>query len=319
MSKISIIQVSYKNFETTTELCLKSLFDCEEFEDLEIILVDNVSGKETLSKIRSLISGKDNIKLIENSKNRGFPGGANDAIDHITGEIVFFLDIDTIVPSGMLRKLASHLAANPNWIVGPVTNQTGSEQKIFTKCTDPEKIIEEGLEWTKHAGGSKFQVKQLDFCCIGMTRKTLETIGKLEEGFGLGYYEDTDFCHRAGKLGFKLMLIEDAFIYHKGGGTNLSSKEKMRQSRDFFLNKHKLDGKTSLLRQRDLNLNVLQLYLERFESGEETNEQITYRIENRLRLADLLWPKNPFKKFFYFLKLRPIKGFFHFQKAGAKS
>ena len=80
-----------------------------------------------------------------------------------------------------------------------------------------------------------------------------------------------------------------------------------------------MDGKTSLLRQRDLNLNVLQLYLERFESGEETNEQITYRIENRLRLADLLWPKNPFKKFFYFLKLRPIKGFFHFQKAGAKS
>ena len=98
----------------------------------------------------------------------------------------FFLDIDTIVPSGMLRKLADHLAANANWIVGPVTNQTGNEQKIFTQSTDPEKIIEEGLEWTKQATGSKFQVKQLDFCCIGMTRKTFETIGKLEEGFGLG-------------------------------------------------------------------------------------------------------------------------------------
>lgn len=319
MSKISIIQVSYKNFETTTEPCLKSLFACEEFEDLEIILVDNASGKETTSQIKQLISGKNNIKLIENATNRGFPGGVNDAIDHITGEIVFFLDIDTIVPSGMLRKLASHFEANPNWIVGPVTNQTGSEQKIFTQSPDPEKIIEEGLEWTKHAVGSKFQVKQLDFCCIGMTRKTLEIIGKLEEGFGLGYYEDTDFCHRAGKLGFELMMIEDAFIYHKGGGTNLSSKEKMRQSRDFFLNKHKLDGKASLLRQRDLNLNVLQLYVERFQSGEEACGRISYRIENRLRLADLLLPKNPFKKFFYFFKLRPIKEFLDFQKAGVKS
>lgn len=319
MSKISIIQVSYKNFETTTEPCLKSLFACEEFQDLEIILVDNVSGEETLSKIHNLIRGKDNIKLIENVTNRGFPGGANDAIKHATSDIIFFLDIDTIVPSGMLRELSSHLVENPDWIVGPVTNQTGSEQKIFTHCTEPEKIIEEGLEWTMHAKGSKFQVKQLDFCCIGMTRKTLEAIGKLEEGFGLGYYEDTDFCHRAGKLGFELMMIEDAFIYHKGGGTNLSSKEKMRQSRDFFLNKHKLDGKDSLLRQRDLNLNILQLYLEKFQSGEEAFELISYRIENRLRSADLLWPKNPFKKFFYFLKLRPIKEFFNFQNAGVKS
>lgn len=314
MTKISIIQVSYKNFETTTEPCLKSLFACEEYEDIENILVDNVSGEETLRKIRSLISRKKNIKLIENSKNRGFPGGANDAINHITGEIVFFLDIDTIVPCGMIRKLSSHLIENPNWIVGPVTNQTGSEQKIFTRSTEPNEIIEEGLEWTKHARGSKFQVKQLDFCCIGMTRNTLGTIGKLEEGFGLGYYEDTDFCHRAGKLGFKLMMIEDAFIYHKGGGTNLSSKEKMRQSREFFLNKHKLDGKDSLLRQRDLNLNILQLYTERIKDSDKESAQILHKIENRLRLADLLWPKNPFKRFIYFLKLRPIKEFFDSQK-----
>ena len=75
----------------------------------------------------------------------------------------------------MLRKLASHLVANPNWIVGPVTNQTGSEQKIFTQSTDPENIIEEGLEWTKHAVGSKFQVKQLDFC-TGMTEKLLKQL-----------------------------------------------------------------------------------------------------------------------------------------------
>ena len=135
MSKISIIQVSYKNFETTTEPCLKSLFACEEFQDLEIILVDNVSGEETLSKIHNPIRGKDNIKLIENVTNRGFPGGANDAIKHATSDIIFFLDIDTIVPSGMLRELSSYLVENPDWIVGPVTNQTGSEQKIFTHCT----------------------------------------------------------------------------------------------------------------------------------------------------------------------------------------
>ena len=299
------MQVSYKNFETTTEPCLKSLFECDEFNETEVILVDNVSGDETIGKIKNLIAGKQNVKLIANQSNRGFPGGANDAIKHASGEIVFFLDIDTIVPSGALRKLSNFLRENPNWIVGPVTNQTGSEQKIFTRETHTKEILQEGLVWTQHAKGSRIPVKQLDFCCIGMTKKTLDEIGRLEEGFGLGYYEDTDFCHRAGKMGFELMMIEEVFVYHKGGGTNLSSKEKMRQSRDFFLRKHGKEGFSSLLRQRDLNLKTLMEYERRHAM--HNKKDIQFRVTNRLNLAKELLPKNPFKKIRYALTLAGIK------------
>ena len=105
MKPISILQVSYKNFETTTEPCLKSLFKSDEFSDMEIILVDNVSGDETIRKIKSLIAGRQNVKLIANQTNRGFPGGANDAIKHASGEHVF-LDIDTVV-LGVCAKLST--------------------------------------------------------------------------------------------------------------------------------------------------------------------------------------------------------------------
>ena len=209
------------------------------------------------------------------------------------------------MPSGALRKLSNFLRENPNWIVGPVTNQTGSEQKIFTRETETKEILQEGLEWTQHAKGSKIPVKQLDFCCIGMTKKTLDEIGPLEEGFGLGYYEDTDFCHRAGKMGFDLMMIEEVFVYHKGGGTNLSSKEKMRQSRDFFLKKHGEDGFSSLLRQRDLNLKTLMEYERRHAIHNKKDTQ--FRVTNRFNLAKELLPKNPFKKIRYALTLAGIK------------
>ena len=305
MKKISIIQVSYKNFETTIEPCLKSLFKCKEFPQVELVLVDNDSGKETLSKIHNLISGKDNVKLISNQANRGFPGGANDGIKHATGDVVFFLDIDTIVPDNALEKLAAFVYDNPTWIVGPVTNQTGSEQKIFTKGTDPNEIMLEGIEWTRHAKGSHILVKQLDFCCIGMKKSVLDEIGPLEEGFGLGYYEDTDFCHRAGKLGFPLMMIEEVFVYHKGGGTNLSSKKKLRQSRDFFLRKHGKEGFVSLLRQRDLNLNALKKYEN--QDSKLNRKDTEYRIKNRLKLADRLRPKNPLKKIRYALTIARIE------------
>ena len=310
MKPISILQVSYKNFETTTEPCLKSLFESDEFSDMEIILVDNVSGDETIRKIKSLIAGRQNVKLIANQTNRGFPGGANDAIKHASCEHVFFLDIDTVVPSGALRKLSSFLNKNPNWIVGPVTNQTGSEQKIFTQGSETKEILQEGLEWTRHAVGSQIQVKQLDFCCIGMTKKALEQIGPLEEGFGLGYYEDTDFCHRAGKMGFELMMIEEVFVYHKGGGTYLSSKEKMRQSRDFFLKKHGKEGFSSLLRQRDLVIKTMDIYREQLYAGKIDERDIKYRAKSRFSLAKQIMPKNPVKKILYWAELKKRKKIF---------
>ena len=310
----SIVLVSYKNFETTTRPCLESLFNLSEFAELQIIIVDNASGKETTDKIQELTKDKANIEFIPNKINRGFPGGANDAARRASSDIVFFLDIDTIVPDEALRKLAGFIEQNPDWIVGPVTNNTGSEQKIFTETKEFAKILLEGAEWCKHAKGSVIKVRQLDFSCIGMKRNILKDVGTLDEGFGLGYYEDTDFCHRAGQKGYPLMMFEEVFIFHKGGGTGLSSKERMRENRKFFLKKHGKDGNASLLRQRDVNLRAINCYAQMLEYSPVKKEDILYRANNRLHLADHLWPKNPIKKLLYAGELHAAKK--DFQRQG---
>lgn len=303
----SIMLVSYKNFESTTLHCLNSLFSLSELDQLQIIIVDNASGEETTSRINHLIKDKENVEFISNEKNRGFPGGANDAAKRATSDIIFFLDIDTIIPDGAIRKLSDIINQNPDWIVGPVTNQTGSEQKIFTESNEPIEILSEGKAWCQHAKNSTLKVRQLDFCCIGMKRSTLEDIGPLEEGFGMGYYEDTDFCHRAHRKKYPLMMIEDVFIYHKGGGTSMNSKEQLKKSRKFFLNKHGAAGRESLLRQRDLNLRALNYYSDMLEYSPVQKDNILFRVKNRLQLADHLWPKNPIKKLLYAKKIRTIK------------
>ena len=50
--------------------------------------------------------------------------------------------------------------------------------------------------------------------CMLMKRELLERIGKLDEIYGLGNYEDMDFCRRAIESGMKVGLAKDAFVYH---------------------------------------------------------------------------------------------------------
>ncbi|MDG2212319.1 MAG: glycosyltransferase family 2 protein [Verrucomicrobiota bacterium] len=303
----SIILVSYKNFDSTIGPCLQSLLNVREFDELEIIVVDNASGNETVHRIQELIRDAGNIELISNETNRGFPGGANDGLRRATSEIIFLLDVDTIVPDGALRKLAEHVKKNPDCIVGPVTNESGNEQKIYTQSTDPKGILEEGARWCAHSQGSSLKVKQLDLFCTGMSRATLEDVGMLDERFGLGYYEDTDFCRRARQKGYPLMMIEDVFIFHKGGGTGLSSREKMRESRNIFLKKHGKEGFTSLLRQRNVNLRAIKHYAHLLECCSLKESDISRRADNRLKLAEKLYPKNPIKKILYAMELRGIR------------
>ena len=304
----SIVLVSYRSFDSTIGPCLHSLFDVREFNELQIIIVDNASGKETTNKIQELIKGKRNIELILNETNRGFPGGANDGLKRATAGVIFLLDVDTIVPDGALRKLTELVKKNPDWIVGPVTNESGNEQKIYTKSTGPNGILKEGDKWCRHAKDSSLKVKLLDLFCTGMSRTTLTEVGLLDEGFGLGYYEDTDFCHRARQKGYPLMMIEEVFVFHKGGGTGLSSKEKMRESRNVFLKKHGKEGFTSLLRQRDVNLRAIKYYGHLLEYSPIDKAGTSYRINNRLKLAEKIYPKNPIKKLLYAKELREIRG-----------
>ena len=303
----SICMVSYKNFETSTRPCLESLFKLSEFNELQIIIVDNASGKETTDKIQELTQDKANIEFIPNEINRGFPGGANDAARRASADIIFFLDVDTIVPDGALRKLAGFVEQNPNWIVGPVTNESGNEQKLYSQSSDPHEILREGAEWCRHAHSSTIKVHQLDLFCAGLNRKVLEDVGPLDEGFGMGYYEDTDFCRRARQKEYPLMMIEEVFVFHKGGGTGLSSKEQLRKNREFFLEKHGKAGHTSLLRQRNVNLRAINCYAQMLEYRPFRKDEISYRAKKRLHFAALLWPKSPIKKLLYAMEISVAK------------
>jgi GT2 family glycosyltransferase len=57
------------------------------------------------------------------------------------------------------------------------------------------------------------------FFCVLINRKVFDLLGGMAGVFGLGNFEDDDFCIRARIAGYRLALVSHAFVYHYGSRT----------------------------------------------------------------------------------------------------
>lgn len=308
---ISVIILSYNNFERTTGPCLASLSADPENDHPEIIVIDNGSADDTPARLQQAVAGHANIKLILNSDNRGFAGGNNDGAAIAAGRVLILLNSDTIVPAGALSRLGNLMLTNPDWaMLGPVTNQAGNEQKIFTRETAVTKVLQEGAARCAHSRKDVFRSERLDFFCVGVRREVYRRFGGLDEQFGAGYYEDTDFSLQAKQAGLKMMFTEDVFVYHQAG-KGFSRKGQRYVKKLMHANKQKLKRKygrtVPLLHIRDCNLYVLDCYADLADQMENTlDPDLAYKFANRMELAHSLWPNSPLKKWRYKRSLNRI-------------
>jgi len=97
--------------------CLHSLTDDLQGVRLETIVVDNASTDGVAGMV---VREFPRVHLIRNAKNAGFARANNQATPEARGRYLFFLNNDTLVPPGTLRRLLDYLEAHPEvGIVGP--------------------------------------------------------------------------------------------------------------------------------------------------------------------------------------------------------
>ena len=83
------------------------------------------------------------------------------------------------------------------------------------------------LKWlvvSRPRNSQSFAVDQLPGAALMAKREVWEKVGFLNEQYQF-LYEDVDWCYRAKKLGFKLMVVPGAQITHHGGA---SWKQKLK-------------------------------------------------------------------------------------------
>lgn len=217
MPKTSII-VPCHNQLPFTELCLQSVFD-HSGNDWELVVVDNGSTDGTPAFLAGLACGaRVPVKVITNTTDLGFPVAVNQGLRVADGDILVLLNNDAVVVHRWLDHLEGLLQLVG--MAGPMSNYAPPPQLVedipYVDMVQMHRFAE---NWGIQHPATGLGVPKISGFCMAMRREVYETVGGMDEQFGLGYFEDDDYCERVRQAGYEIGIAQALFIHHFGSRT----------------------------------------------------------------------------------------------------
>ncbi|MFN6514489.1 MAG: glycosyltransferase family 2 protein [Nostoc sp. CreGUA01] len=248
---VSIILVNYNGAEILPD-CVNSI---EQFIDLpsyEIIVVDNASSD---GSVELIIEKFPQVRLLRQTKNRGFGAGNNAGAKLASGEFLFFLNTDTILTSNILPHLIGLMQADRKiGILGPkLLNSDGSLQISVSPALGIKGEYQARKMHLDYVNSSeqvlieqRFQEIQEVDIVVGaafLIRSSLfHQLGGFDENFFM-YFEESDLCQRAQNQGYKIIYTPLVSLVHLKGYSIQKSANAMaieyRRSQIYYYQKHR--------------------------------------------------------------------------------
>lgn len=217
--RVAILVLSW-NGRDDTLACLASLQQVD-YRACEVMVVDNGSTDDSVAAIRA---AHPQVKLIETGENLGYVGGNNAGLAHVlaTGaDYALLLNNDTEVAPDFLDRLVEAAEAQPAiGIVGPTLYYFDRPEVIWSAGGGVD--WGQGRTWMigldeEDRGQYGQTPRPVDFvtgCALLIKRPVMEQIGLLDARF-FAYYEETEWCVRAARAGFKILHVPRAKVWHK--------------------------------------------------------------------------------------------------------
>lgn len=206
--------------------CVASIYNAESQIPYEIIVVDNGSNKNVVDWLRNEAKKHDNFWYVSVSSNMGYARGINLGIKHARGQYLMLSNSDILATSNWLDLMVETMERDQSIaVLSPLTNYVGQGPQIdhLAKNIGPE-AREEHAAMIKHTPEVQVVTNGLVFFCVMVRRQVTTLLGGLSEEYGLGNYEDDDFCIRVRMAGYKLAIARNAFVYHFGTKTFSANK-----------------------------------------------------------------------------------------------
>ncbi len=207
--------------------CLNSIYKTVSDIDIdtEIYVVDNNSTDGSQEAVK-----KDfpSVKLIENKTNTGFAYANNQALSIMQGRFAVLLNSDAVLKEDAITTLMTFMNNSPGVGIAGVQllNSDGSRQnsidnfpsietEIFNKSIlrifFPDKYPSKNRSYQ-----NPIEVNSVIGACMMIRKEAIDEVGVFDENYFF-FLEETDWCYRMHKKGWKVFHVPDARVFHLSG------------------------------------------------------------------------------------------------------
>jgi len=192
-----------------------------------VTFVDDASDADTREWLDTIAEQDPRVRVLRNRSNQGYTKSVNLGLSQLVADAVLILNSDTVVTPGALDRLAAGINSGQDvGAVGPLSN-AASWQSIpqikdesglfFINPLPPGHTADDIAELlaVEFPAPQRPSVPVLNGFCSLFRSDAIRHIGLLDEKrFPKGYGEENDYCLRLTDAGYRLLVCEDAYVYH---------------------------------------------------------------------------------------------------------
>ncbi|NBC83893.1 MAG: glycosyltransferase [Bacteroidetes bacterium] len=206
MRKYSIVIPVYNRPIEVYEL-LQSLTE-QQFKNFEVLIIEDGSGDKSEDVVKQF---REKLDIKYHFKANSGPGNSrNFGMQKATGDYVMLFDSDCLIPPDYFKNLENVLNGRP-------LDAFGGPDNAHISFSDVQKAINYAMTSFLTTGGvrgkksklDKFQPRSFN---MGLSKEVIEKVGGFSD---IHPGEDPDLSFRIMDAGFKVGLIEEAYVYHK--------------------------------------------------------------------------------------------------------
>lgn len=233
--KVTAIVVTYNRLALLKE-CVAALL-AQDYENMDILLVDNHSTDGTDEYIRELLQNhKDKIRALFLKENIGGAGGFHEGMKESLKsdtDWLWLMDDDTIPEKEACTELCKAVAVIDDKIGYLSSNVYGMQNECMN--TPRMKFMQKGdngyADWNIHLADSLVKVNSATFCACFVSTKAARSVGlPIKEYFLWG--DDTEYTLRLSKYYGQAWLVGKSRVLHKrANGQSLSIVQEDNKNR----------------------------------------------------------------------------------------
>ncbi|HSD16986.1 MAG TPA: glycosyltransferase [Thermomonas sp.] len=218
-----------------TLACLRAIAAHPPAVAFEVIVVDDASPDDSLAKLRAI----DGLRVHARGANGGFIAACNDGASLARGEVLVFLNNDTVPQPGWLDAMLATFDAHPDaGLVGAKLLYPGGRLQEAGGV-----VFADGSGWNygrfdDPADCRYAYLRDADYvsgAAIAIPRPLFERLGGFDTRFAPAYYEDTDLAFAVRAAGLRVLVQPASVVVHDEGttsGTDINAGPKATQARN---------------------------------------------------------------------------------------